>query len=139
MGTPGKCPGPCASKGLWTLRASVQGPALPRGRAPQPKVLFYVIHHDHQLLAVRYTQKCYIDCYVENPMHRQYVYVPQQQWHTQIKQANYVNETIMDTLLGTLFLIIFQAGRGLRHPRACINTGNSARCAKEMACQNTNE
>ena len=34
----------------------------------------------------------------------------------------------MDTILGTLFLIIFQARRGLKHPHVCIEntTGDSS-------------
>ena len=61
-------------------------------------------------------------------MHRQCVYAPQQQCYTKIKQArnvftqyeNKVNETSIDTILGTMFLIIFQARRDLKHPPACI-------------------
>ena len=35
-----------------------------------------------------------------------------------MQYKNLVNETSMDTILGTLFLIIFQARRGLKQPHA---------------------
>ena len=110
-------------------RASAQGLALPRGPALQPKFVCYFIQHDHQLQSVG--QKCYR--LLRRKHNAQTVclyYVPQQECRTKIKvikqarkvfmhQENYVNETSMDTVLGILFFIIFQARRGLKHPHAC--------------------
>ena len=41
---------------------------------------------------------------------------------------NYLNETSMEFILGTLFLILFQARRGLKHRHASIEntTGDSS-------------